>query len=162
MNAEQIQKEFSEVMAKLEQDPSMKRFRQEYSNLFLAFSQSQERLKGYQSQYQELRETMLQESYGVETAIQQSKNDEALKRKISEQIEGVRALIQSLQERDEKNQQRVLVLKQNIDQINQTIKNWQLINNSDDQINELNSELSALALDLELSTQRLEELKKSN
>lgn len=90
---------------------------------------------------------MLQESYGVETAIQQSQNDESLKRKISEQIEGVKGLIQSLQERDEKNQQRVVVLKQNIDQINKTIKNWQMINNGEQEINEVNNELQALVLD---------------
>ncbi len=55
-----------------------------------------------------------------------------LKRKINDQIEGVKNLINTLKERDEKNQQRIQVLKQNIENINKTIKNWQLLNSGTD------------------------------
>jgi hypothetical protein len=64
------------------------------------------------------------DSYGVETALKQSENDEQLKKKLIDQIDSVKKLISQLKDRDVKNQERIQILKTNIDQINQTIKNW--------------------------------------
>ena len=159
---EEIRKQFELILGRLEQDASMKKFRQEYKNIFLALSQSQERVAGYEGQFRELKESLVQESYGVETAIQQSKNDETLKRKIADQIEGVRALVAGLKERDEKNQGRVQVLKANIEQINTTIKNWQTINNDSEELNEVNAQLVAVRLDHEILLQRVADLRGQN
>lgn len=91
------------MLEKLEQDPQMGKFKQDYKNLYLALTQSQERIKNYQLQFQELKDNLVTETYGVETAIQQSKNDEQLRKKINDQIEGVKNLVSTLKERDEKN-----------------------------------------------------------
>ncbi len=53
-----------------------------------------------------------------------------------------------------KNQERVNTLKTNIDHINQTIKNWQNLNNGSDEFNERLTEIEALKLDKDLMVQR--------
>lgn len=43
------------------------------------------------------------DSYGVETALHQTENDEALKKKLLFNIETIKKAIEDLKERDEKN-----------------------------------------------------------
>lgn len=46
---------------------------------------------------------MLVDTYGIETALHQTENDEQLKRRLAGQVEAIRKLIEGLKEREEKN-----------------------------------------------------------
>ncbi len=46
--------------------------------------------------------------------------------------------------------ERIVTLKANIDYINQTIRNWQNLNNGSDEFNERLTEIEALKLDKDL------------
>lgn len=94
-------------MKELEQDPAMNRFRAEYKNLFVAINSSKSRINDYSQKFQTLKENLIMDSYGVETALKQSENDEQLKKKLIEQIDSVWKLISQLKERDVKNQERI-------------------------------------------------------
>lgn len=139
----------------------MSRFKQEYQNLFLAINASKQRINDYSGKFQALKESLIVDSYGVETALKQSENDEQLKKKLIEQIESVKKLVSQLKERDLKNQERIQILKQNIDQINETIKNWQSLNNGNDEFNERMAEIDSLKLDRELLDQKQGDLLRS-
>lgn len=64
-----MNQEFNKVIEDLKQDESLDSFRKEYENLFTALKASHERVKGYMNNFQSLKESLILDSYGVETAL---------------------------------------------------------------------------------------------
>ena len=131
INIDMLAEEFKIVIDELKEDTGLSKFRKEYDLLFTALKSSNERVQEYINRFQQLKEGLLVDSYGVETALHQTENDEALKKKLLFNIDTIKKTIEDLKERDEKNQQRIELHNQNISQINQTIKNWQILNKGD-------------------------------
>lgn len=134
VDIKQLEEEFNTVVEELKQDTGLSKFKREYEFLFQALQSSNERVNSHIAQFQKLKEGMLIDTYGVETALHQTENDETLKKKLLAQIDQIKKMIESLKERDEKNQSRIELHKSNIAHINQTIKNWQILNNGDEEI----------------------------
>ena len=146
--------EFQIVIEELKEDPSLDKFRKEYEHLFLALKTSNERVRKYMFQFQNLKQGLQMDSYEVEMALKQTEKDENLKKKLIGQIEEVKTLVKTLKERDSKNQDRIKKLKTNIDKISKTIKNWKNLNNGSDEFNERQTEIESLKLDKDLMEQR--------
>jgi hypothetical protein len=70
------------VLEELRNDNSLDQFKKEYQHLFHALKSSNERVKKYMNQFQSLKEGLVMDSYGVETALRQTENDELLKKKL--------------------------------------------------------------------------------
>ena len=150
----QLNLEFQIVIEELKEDPSLDKFRKEYEHLFLALKTSNERVRKYMFQFQNLKQGLQMDSYEVEMALKQTEKDENLKKKLIGQIEEVKTLVKTLKERDLKNQDRIKKLKTNIDKISKTIKNWKNLNNGSDEFNERQTEIESLKLDKDLMEQR--------
>jgi len=66
---EKLNKEFKAVIQELKEDHSLEKFRKEYEHLFLALKTSNERVRKYMNQFLSLKEGLVMDSYGVETAL---------------------------------------------------------------------------------------------
>ena len=146
--------EFEQVIEDLKGVPNLDRFREEYEHLLNALKASKERTDQYMASYNQLKEGLLFDSYGIETALKQTESDEVLKKNLMNQIESVKKLIEGLKDRDTKNQERIQTLKSNIATVNNTIKNWQLLNNGNDEFNDQVNAIEALKLDRDLLIQK--------
>jgi chromosome segregation ATPase len=144
INIEQLEEEFKGVIEELKEDTGLTKFRKEYELLFTALKSSNERVHDYVGRFQQLKEGLLIDSYGVETALHQTENDEALKKKLLFNIDNIKKAIEDLKERDDKNQGRIEQHNNNIAQINQTIKNWQILNKGDQEIIERTNAIERL------------------
>lgn len=149
VDIKELEEEFNVVVEELKQDTGLSKFKREYEFLFQALQASNERVNSHISQFQKLKEGMLIDTYGVETALHQTENDETLKKKLVAQIEQIKKMIESLKERDEKNQSRIELHKSNIAHINQTIKNWQILNNGDEEIIDRQNAVERLKSEIE-------------
>jgi chromosome segregation ATPase len=149
INIEQLEDEFKTVIDELKEDTGLTKFRKEYELLFTALKSSNERVHDYVGRFQQLKEGLLIDSYGVETALHQTENDEALKKKLLLNIDTIKKAIEDLKERDDKNQTRIEQLNTNIAQINQTIKNWQILNKGDQEIIERTNAIERLKNEIE-------------
>ena len=153
-NFSNVYDDFEAVIDELKVDPALNRFREEYEHLLGALKSSAERVDYHMSNYNQLKEGLLMDSYGIETALKQTENDEVLKKNFVNQIENVKKALDSLKERDEKNNERIATLKANIAKVNKTIKNWQDLNNSNDEFNDKLNEIESLRLDKDLLIQK--------
>ena len=149
INIEQLEDEFKTVIEELKEDTGLTKFRKEYELLFTALKTSNDRVHNYVGRFQQLKEGLLIDSYGVETALHQTENDEALKKKLLLNIDTIKKAIEDLKERDDKNQTRIEQLNTNIGQINQTIKNWQILNKGDQEIIERTNAIERLKNEIE-------------
>ena len=149
VDIKQLEEEFNLVVDELKQDTGLAKFKREYEFLFQALQSSNERVNSHISQFQKLKEGMLIDTYGVETALHQTENDETLKKKLVAQIDQIKKMIESLKERDEKNQGRIELHKSNITHINQTIRNWQILNNGDEEIIDRQNAVERLKSEIE-------------
>jgi len=57
------------VVEELRQDQSLDKFRKEYEHLFTALKASHDRVREYMNNFQNLKENLVMDSYGVETAL---------------------------------------------------------------------------------------------
>jgi len=146
--------EFEQVIEDMKSVPTLDRFREEYEHLLNALRASKDRVDQYMGTYSQLKEGLLFDSYGIETALKQTESDEMLKKGLISQIESVKKVIESLKERDSKNQERIQTLKTNIATVNNTIKNWQLLNSGNDEFNDQLNAIEALKLDRDLLIQK--------
>ena len=120
----------------------------------MALKASHDRVRQYMNNFQSLKENLVMDSYGVETALRQTETDDQYKKKLVNQIENVKKTVKSLKERDALNQERINTLKTNIEHINQTIKNWQNLANGNDEFNERKAEIESLKMDKDLFEQK--------
>jgi chromosome segregation ATPase len=158
VDIKQLEDEFNAVVEDLKQDTGLSKFKREYEFLFQALQASNERVNSHIVQFQKLKEGMLIDTYGVETALHQTENDETLKKKLVAQIDQIKKMIESLKERDEKNQGRIELHKSNIAQINQTIKNWQILNNGDEEIIDRQNAVERLKSEIEFIRGKIDAL----
>ena len=142
---EVFEKEISKVLKEMMNSSGLDQLRLQYENLFRALKASQEREQQYSLKCKELKDAIMFDKLGIENVMKQTQEDDLAKKKLREELKNMKIKIDSMKDKDLKNQKRILALKKSVNQMNNTIKSWQTLKNGiENEFYEVISEVDSL------------------
>lgn len=117
-----LEEEFKKVIQELSGDPSMERFRREFEKLHKALKDSHEREKTHLKNCMRLKESLLQETIGVDSALKITHEDDMKVKRFQAELENVQRFFKGLQERQEKNESKIKELNNIMQRLEDQLK----------------------------------------